>query len=364
MADIAPFLPSWFEFLSLTLCTGALMGLHWLIPPSYETAEIMPRCRVALQRLLAIGIASALASGCAELLMRGAEMGDVPFLQAFPVLPQVLGTHFGHLWLMRMAALAVLAVTAAAIAMRERRTGACAATPGNGLSWLMVVMVGVASFSQSATGHAAASGDFNLAEVMDWLHLLAVLVWGGGFAALSLAILKGDESEREESAPLAAESVSRFSRAAGCAVALVAATAAYNTAVNMGDLDEMMATSYGWIIAGKSVLFLVLLEFGVYNRYVCIPALRQWGGLAPLRRSLVGRVVETLVAPLGRLPDGGHVVRKMRASLRFEAVLVAVMLFLAAMLRHEAPAKHAQHPLQQGPLVHEHPRDLSPDERR
>ena len=42
------------------------------------------------------------------------------------------------------------------------------------------------AMTRSASGHAADWGDLTWPEVIDWVHLMAGAVWGGGLIALSI----------------------------------------------------------------------------------------------------------------------------------------------------------------------------------
>ncbi|MBJ6725328.1 copper resistance D family protein [Geomesophilobacter sediminis] len=322
-------LPSWIEILSLTICTGAVLGAGWLTSTP-DSPPLLWRDN-NLGKVFGIGIGAAFLSAALAFLVRSTEMGDVPLSEVVPMLPAVLRSHYGQLWLGRMVALALLSGTALAARRLEQR---------GSLSWVMMALIAVVCGTESATGHAADAGDFTLPEFMDGLHLMAVLIWCGGLIALDRAVLR---DATEEVAPRVAEAVSRFSRVAGWAVLVVAATAAYNTVINLDEVSSLMTTLYGGIVVGKGALFCALLEVGAFNRYLVVPALRESAGLDPLRSTLIGPIAAAVAGANPSLVGKGTVVRRFRATVRIEILLLVVMLLLATVLRHETPAKYAKH---------------------
>lgn len=341
-------LPTWFEIISLAFCTGALVCRLWVLPPSADAA--LPDQEGFSHRfwvLFGIGIAAIIVSSVVGLLGRSAEMSGLSLKAVLPVLPTVIfRTHFGHVWLIRIAALAVLAVMAKA-GGRYRDSW--------GFLSLMLCAGLVVSMTESATGHAADTGDFSISEIMDWLHLLVALVWGGGLFVLSLVILpkivKGDDL----AAQLVAGVAGRFSRIAGFAVGITALTAGYNAVVDVGSVNALLMTNYGRIIIVKTYLFFFLLSLGAFNRYFCVPSLREWAGSPVIRQGFVGRIAARIFSLILHGLKGHHVALRFKRIVRVEALLITGVLLCAAMLRHEIPARHFFH-LQhaQSPGGHEH----------
>jgi len=157
--------------------------------------------------------------------------------------------------------------------------------------------------------HAAAAPWGLVGPVADAVHLLGVSLWIGGL----LALFRVRPWLREaELAPAAREVFLGFSDIAGYAVALVLGAGVVLSLVLVGTWDALLGTWYGWIVLAKISLFAPMVAVGAWNRYRVLPASE---------------------APEG-LP--GTVARLAR-NVRFEAVLGAVVLILAAILTSVPP---------------------------
>jgi putative copper resistance protein D len=174
-------IPAWFELIFLCLCMGILSCRLWVLSPATNASLSLDENLLSRMWLLfGIGIAGITASGVADILVRAAEMSGKPLQAVLPVLVTViLKTHIGQVWLIRMAALILLSVAM----ITARRSRNSRAFPYLVLGFLLVI-----SATESASGHASDAGDFSVAEIMDWLHLLGALVWGRPIA-LTVVIL-------------------------------------------------------------------------------------------------------------------------------------------------------------------------------
>jgi putative copper export protein len=229
-----------------------------------------------------------------------------------PVLPTVLlRTHLGRTWMVRGVAIAVLVVALWARGSRPSRPS----------RYLMLGCALLVSAMDSASGHASDAGDLGVAEIMDWLHLVAALVWGGGHLVLSWTSLPRVVKDGDRAARSMAVIATRFSKIAGGAVGFIALTAPYQTWAYGGGLDELARSPYGRILVAKVVLFFLLLVLGAFNRYVSVPRLNERAGSSsgPLAATHFARIV------------------------KLEALLVVAVLLCAALLRHEVPARHSAH---------------------
>jgi putative copper export protein len=201
----------------------------------------------------------------------------------------------------------------------------------------------VVSMTESATGHAADAGDFSIREMMDLLHLVAASAWGGGLLVLSFVILPHITISGKLATSPFAEVASRFSRIAGFSVGVLLITAVYNYIVNAGSIEALLLTPYGRIIVLKTYLFLLLIGFGAFNRYVSVPSLREEAGLSVVRRGFASRIAFLIFTLLLRSLKGHQVALRFKRIVRVEAFLIIGVLLCAAMLRHEIPARHIIH---------------------
>jgi copper resistance protein D len=322
----------WLELISIAFCVGALVCRLLVLPPSALTEFPAYGTFPGMTwRLFGIALAIIFAGSTVELFLRAAGMSGRPVSAVFPVLSTViLQTHFGRVWIVRIAAILLLSFFLGTGRHRDSRTFLVSA-----LALALVI-----SATKSASGHASDAGDFSAAEMMDWLHIVAASVWGGGLFVLSVVILPEIIRPDDLPAPLLASVAGRFSRLAGIAVGVLALTALYNAWLHVGSLEGLWRTPYGDTIIVKSVLFFLLINLGAFNRYVSVPLLQQMGGVDPGERGIIGRLAVRVMPGQGRRDARNAALRFMR-SVRTEAVLVAVVLLFAAVLAQQVPARHA-----------------------
>src|SRR6185437_12324607 len=165
-----------------------------------------------------------LVSNVALLLNQASLAVGVSFLGAIgsPAVEVAALTHYGHLWIARMA----LGIELGAIVLTRERL----LTGDDGKSRLVdqssLVIGGLLLLSVSLSSHSAAFGSLSpLGVANDWLHLAAVAVWVGGLLqllALIPAVLRtGAVADR--TAPLT-RVVPRFSVVAGISLAVLGVT--------------------------------------------------------------------------------------------------------------------------------------------
>lgn len=341
--------PSWLELVFLAYCIGTFACCLWVFPPSINTAQ--PEQGQLAGRVwlfLTIGIALTLASGTVNLLVRAAEMSVSPLWESFSALPAVvLKTHFGGVWLIRTAGLVlVLAIVLAGRTYRDSRPAL----------YFLLSIGAIIAMTESASGHAADAGDFSLNEIADGLHLFAASVWGGGLFLMSAAILPLLAREGAGGARSIAGVAARFSRIAGIAVGTIVLTALYNVWAYAGSIDALLKTPYGRTIIAKIALLIALLILAAYNRYVRVPRLLALANMPTPRRSVLGGLLAPLLAPFARDAAGDADAARFARGVRVEALLMVGVLFCAALLRHEVPAKHFLHLEHAGAMHADHER--------
>ncbi len=328
-------IPEWLELISLAFCIGVIVCRLWFFTPFIEgkfsyKANFISR----IWTLFCFGLAVLIAGSIVELLSRTAEMSGRPFPAFFSVLPTVLfRTHYGVVWLVRVGALLLLAISKTAVKYRDTRT----------FLFFMLALVMVVSMTSSATGHASDAGDLSLPEIMDWLHLLAACVWGGGLMVLSTSVLPDLTGRRETSPSLISTAARRFSAMAGIAVGTAAITALYNAWKYVGSIDALLGAAYGWTVTAKIVLFLVLINLGAFNRYVSVPLLQEWAGASLEGKGIFTRKALQFFPRLQLNGNGNRIASRFMRLVKVETILLIGVLLCAAMLRHEIPARHISH---------------------
>ena len=329
-------IPDWIELVSLACCIGVPVCSLWVADPSRGDALSDQESLLAgMRQLLVVSAAALFASSILGLLVRSAEMSGYPMTRVLPVLPAVLlRTHLGHAWILRFAAIIALSVTimAARGSPHSRR-----------FHHAMLACAVVVSATESASGHASDAGDFSTPELMDWLHLIAALVWGGGLIVLSVVILPRLMKQGDRAAGSMASVASRFSQIAGVGVGFIVLTAPYQEWAYGGSVGGLVSSSFGRTVIVKVILFSVLLVLGAFNRYVSVPRLQEWAGRAPTRNGALGRLVAPALRPLAGDARGPRAAARFTRTVRLEAFLLVVVLLCAALLRHEVPARHAAH---------------------
>jgi putative copper resistance protein D len=335
MNEFLHILPTWGFLVSLSLCIGTLVCRLGVLAPGTEGEVTDHTGLVArLWSLLALSIALIALCSIAGLVGRAAEMSGYPVRTVLPLLPAVvLKTHFGKIWLIRMAALALFAVL---VVSGEKYRNARLY-----LSLLLVVAT-VIAFTHSATGHAADSGDFSIAELVDLLHLAGSLIWAGGLFVLSLIIVPGLSAAGDLAARTLADAAARFSRFAGIAVGFIVITSLYNAWAYIGSLDAIFKTPYGQTIIAKITFFILILVLAAYNRYFIIPQLHQ-AAVRAASTSTDNRSPVSLAPSEDRGSKREAIASIFLRTVRREAFLMLGLLFCVSFLRHEVPARHNLH---------------------
>jgi len=132
------------------------------------------------------------------------------------------------------------------------------------------------------TGHSASGGAHDVATNSLVLHVLAASVWVGGLVAvLSLAA-----SSREAAGPGLGLAVRRFSRVALWCWIVLAATGVVNALIRVPFAD-LVGTTYGALLAGKTVALLALGGLGALHRRHTVDAAGRGERRALLRLGAV-----------------------------------------------------------------------------
>ncbi len=314
--------------LAAFLAGGAFFRLL-IMPGALALLPVGPADRAATRnrldaRFLRAGMAAAvlllLVLG-AELVLQAVRATETDVLSVFSeqrVLIAVLASAFGvSLHLRALVVLVALVLLVLAIVIRQS---------GRWL-WALLVLAGAAYFwAQTGSAHATALSEEPTAGVLqalapasNLLHLYATSTWIGGilyFVVILLPVLRGlaDNSR----GALLRETITRFSQLALVTVPLVALSGTIIYLAEQPSVESTLNTGYGREVLIKVGLLFVLLIPASYN-------LRKVGpGLVKLRDK-AGPALQALA--------GGF-----RRSIRWEALLVSVVLVFSALLTLSAPA--------------------------
>jgi len=239
-----------------------LVGAAWLLwRTTIRTKAAGERDARALRTLLLIAAAAA-AAGTLVVLFDQLSSAGVG-------LADVVGTSLGNAVTLRGLTVCAALVGALIVRWRAGRIGLLIAAIG--VLAAMLVDVGLS--------HAGAGNQPIIDSAVQWLHLVAAGAWLGGLTALLvwLRYRAPDDS--------AADVARRFSLLATISIALVVITGVVRAVEEIGTIDALFGTLFGWLIIGKSALLIVLAALGALNHFLHVP--RGVAGLGPLRK--VGR---------------------------------------------------------------------------
>ena len=227
------------------------------------------------------------------------------------VLADVLGTSFGRSWL---AGLGFTLLAGLVVVALRRPTSLLRARPETWLSVLAAATVGLA-LAAANMGHARTEGNPTLGVPSVAAHLLAVSVWVGGLAALvTLGASAWSAVPGAERDGLVRGLVSRFSRLALWAVAVLVVTGGLNSLLDLASVSDLWRTTYGRVLATKIGLLAVALALGAWHLKI-----------APRRLSAAD-------------PDGAAS-RSFRRTSTLELVVLASVLALASALVALVPGR-------------------------
>jgi copper transport protein len=156
----------------------------------------------------------------------------------------------------------------------------------------------------SLSGHQATEPDASaLAELADWLHLVAAAIWAGGVVTLAFVVWPGTAPDLRRRAFLG------FSRLAVGVVGLMVLAGAYLALVRLPEIADLWETGYGHVLLIKLALVSLALAWGGFHHTFVRPLLER-----------------------GERP-------RVRPSLRGEATVAVAVLLAAAALTNASPPK-------------------------
>jgi putative copper resistance protein D len=248
---MAGFLDVLLRGLLLTLTSTAVGGVAWLwlvlrVEPGVKPD---PSARVALGVVSTAAFLAALAQAAVGLLVLidlGARTSGLP-------IGPYLDTTFARVTLVRVA----LAASLGGLALRL-----VARPAGRGL-WLTLgaLALGLA-LSSAALSHAAARLEWRaLLVALDAVHQLAVSVWVGGLAHLSLHALRTQGHPDPRDRPIAR----RFSAVAVASVGALTVTGLALAVLYVAEPAALVGTAYGVMVLSKAALLAVALALGYLN---------------------------------------------------------------------------------------------------
>jgi copper transport protein len=218
------------------------------------------------------------------------------------------GTRWGAAWI----TLAVLSVLTDVIAIVVRR-GEALLDAGTVRAVVLAMPGALGVVALSASGHAGTGTDAGLSTAFDALHAWATAAWLGGLvmlAVLAVPLLRalGDDDRVH----LGAAIIVRFSSLAVAAVVVLVVTGVYRALAELPSFHALWTTTYGVVLIVKLAIFVLMLVLAAWNRFMLHPRLER--------------------DALGIDPGGAPALAALRASIRAEVVLAALVMGAVAVL--------------------------------
>ncbi len=306
------------HFAATMAVTGAIFFLGFVAEPAFREAKSEGGMLAGMRRRLAaiswVGLALALASGIAWLLLLSARMVDLPLAQAWSEgAPATIlaETDFGQAWTIRLVIAGLVAACLPWLA-----------TSNPVLTWqrdtvamlFAAALVGTLAWAGHASAGAGVQGVVHLGA--DILHLVAAAAWVGALVPLALLLRAATILADQTSLTVARAAVLRFSTLGIVSVGTLFGSGLVNTWVLAGSVAALVNTDYGRLLLIKIALFLVMLVFAAVNRLWLTPQLvhsssgdTAKGALRRVNRNTVieavlGAIVIAVVSILGTMPSG------------------------------------------------------------
>jgi putative copper resistance protein D len=314
------------HFASTVTFVGAIAFGFLVAGPAFRRARVgslANNFRTQLARIAWIGLAMAVVSGAAWLILLAAEISGRPLAKVFDgdVIWTVLTrTRFGTVWSVRLVFASLLAGTLV------RFVGARhAASPWRGALSTSLAIGLVGSFAWA--GHAAGTPGFTgkLHVIADAMHLIAAAVWIGGLLPFALLLMTARRGADPGLGSVASEVTRRFSTLGVASVGIIFATGLVNTCVLAGSVPALLETDYGRLLLVKVGLFIAMVCVAAVNRVQLSPR----------------------VAPAD---SGSKAVRQLQRNTLIEAALGLIILGIVGVLGTLPPAIHAAPSMQ----MHQH----------
>ena len=181
-----------------------------------------------------------------------------------------VGTRFGTMWLTRFLLLALSHFNLSLfVDVKNGRKEL------RGWEWWLGLVLAVGlSLTVSLISHSAAlTEETTQAILIDWLHVLAAVVWVGGLLFLAISLWQARTLKNEPRAWLNLSLILNFSAIAAISVGLLLTSGGYLAAKHVGGWTELVGTAYGLLLLGKIGLALLPIAIAGINLLFVKPRL-------------------------------------------------------------------------------------------
>jgi len=254
-ADVLSLISTTLDHLSQALILALAVAAVWLAPP------LSPSDAQRRGRLLLVLMVMILLCGCIDLLLRTAVMADVEPGEAWDFVPRVLAhSDYGFYWQWRTAAWIVLLLVSLWVVSRGW---------DNGSVWLLVIAALAIMLLVSVTHHAGEDGLWSVANLVNWLHLAGISIWGGAVVTCAMVVMP--ELRRYADAQQTAITAQRLSALATAALAVVLLSGIFNSWRQVDEFSQLWTTVYGRVLSIKLALVGIMMVIGALNRFLWVP---------------------------------------------------------------------------------------------
>jgi putative copper export protein len=276
----------------------------WLVPPLSPAASVQRG-----RWLLVMVIIMAMCAGV-DLILRTAVMADVSPDEAWGFIPRVLAhSDYGWFWQWRAG---VWMVLLAALWTLWRGWSCLSA-------WLLLIASLVTMLLVSVTSHAGEDGLWSIVNLVNWLHLVGISLWGGAIIVYALMIMP--ELRQGGDVPQTVTAVARLSTLATMALVIVLLSGLFNSWHQLNGWSDLWVTPYGEVLSIKLSLVAVMMLIGALNRFYWVPSL--------------------LAAFAAERARWGSPANHLLLVLRVDSALFIAVLTLAVMLGSQSPPSHS-----------------------
>jgi len=296
----------WGFYLAVFLTIGASSFAPFFLRPTNPFRSGFPGTAADLHRRAArlglLGSAAVIGFALFRLWMQTRTLREPGEPLTIDFLRAVLTSAWGHGW-QRQAISAIVATAGFGLARRQAA------------GWVIAVLASLAlTVSAGMTGHAATAEAGSGGWLIDAVHVTAGGLWTGGLAILMTAGLRSckdlKDDERRRAHRLL---VGAFSRRALVVAPLTLGFGGWLGVRYLGWTwpFQFFRSGYGWALAVKVAIVLLVGGLGAYNWRVVQPGLEQSWGESRFRRSgaielLFGILVLGITAVLVALPFAEH----------------------------------------------------------
>ena len=276
---------------------GVLASRFWLMK---QTAGWQKAVVERLSLAMLTGLIACTSGILLSLWTESAAMGDVAWLDAWPVCVQMMTTtHYGH------AGVAAVALLVIAIVVHWGLKGPEAGMRYVGsLTALLLLVAG----ARVTIGHAFEHGPLSIEVWVELLHLLLMSVWAGVVFVAGWVVLPRALASELVATKARATYLTSMSNWAAAALVGILATGVYNAYRVLGSPRQLVEVDYGQMLTIKLCVVVIAIALGGFNKFVGLPAATSQRGL-----------------------------RTVIAVLRIESVVLLLVLMAAAVLTNGAP---------------------------